>query len=86
MVKERLPGIRQNYKNGYGISVICDGYGGDRGFLELAVTHGGELCYATEITSDVIGWLTLEKMVEIAVKVRELPPHEGCSHTAATLL
>lgn len=82
MIKERLPGIRQNYKNGYGVSIISDGYGSEKGLLELAVMHHGELCYSTPITSDVAGWITLERAAELAKKVRELPEAEWCNHLA----
>lgn len=49
-----------NFPNGYGASVIRNqySYGGPEGFFELAVFLGGELCYTTPITNDVLGWLT----------------------------
>lgn len=58
-------------------------YGAGEGLLELAVIEdrphkdsqrdGWPLCYTTPITGDVLGWLDLGKVEEIARKVRELP-------------
>ena len=47
------------FKNGYGASVIRHkgSYGYAQGKWELAVLKDGELCYDTDITSDVIGHL-----------------------------
>ena len=54
-------GIQKVYKfpNGYGASVIKHrgSYGYSEGLWELAVLNEGELCYDTEITNDVIGYL-----------------------------
>ena len=54
-------GIQKVYKfpNGYGASVIKHkgSYGYSKGLWELAVLNEGELCYDTEITNDVIGYL-----------------------------
>lgn len=71
--KFRNGGEQYLYKfpNNYGASVIRNdfSYGGDNGLWELAVLTGNEyggwyLCYTTEITDDVIGYLT-ENDVEL---------------------
>lgn len=58
---KHMDGIQKVYKfpNGYGASVIKHqgSYGYAQGLWELAVLFEGELCYDTEITSDVIGHL-----------------------------
>lgn len=69
LIKERslFGGIQKIYKfeNGYGASVIKHraSYGGMDGLWELAVIlfleeEKWKLCYTTEITQDVIGFLT----------------------------
>jgi|TARA_R110001592_G_scaffold314559_3_gene590214 hypothetical protein len=61
-------GVAKQYKftNGYGASVIRHkfSYGWDKGQWELAVTEGddNELCYTTDITSNVIGYLSDEQV------------------------
>lgn len=71
--KFRNGGEQYLYKfpNNYGASVIRNdfSYGGDNGLWELAVLTCNEdggwyLCYTTEITDDVIGYLT-ENDVEL---------------------
>jgi hypothetical protein len=67
------------YSNGYGISLVSNefSYGGRDGLYEIAVLIGDEddytLCYDTDITNDVIGYLTLEQVIEIDKLVQELP-------------
>jgi hypothetical protein len=62
------------FRNGYGVSVIkhTGSYGGNDGLYELAVLKDNALCYDTEITSDVIGYLTPDDVTEIMIKVQEL--------------
>jgi hypothetical protein len=70
-------------ENGYGASIIKTdaSYGGDRGFYEIAVFHGKEeLCYATPITDDVIGWCTPQMLGEILAKIAALPVNKYCTH------
>lgn len=70
---------KEFYKNGYGISVISNefSYGGKDGLYEVAVLIGDEddytLCYDTHITSDVLGHLTLEEVIDIEKLIQELP-------------
>jgi hypothetical protein len=73
-------GIQKQYKfaNGFGASVIqhSGSYGNEQGLWELAVLKWvGErytLDYSTEITDDVIGYLTEEEVEGILVKVKNL--------------
>lgn len=70
--------IRAEYPNGFGASIIKGGmaYGG----LELAVFHGGMLCYATPVTNDVIGWLTPAKLIETLHLIAALERNDACDH------
>lgn len=73
--------MHEFYENGYGVSVISDGYGSGKGLKELAVLIGDEsvceICYSTPITNDVLGWLTDEEVLEIIEKVKALPCNKG---------
>jgi hypothetical protein len=66
------------FPNGYGVSVIkgFGTYGAEEGLYEMAVLKGdinkSELCYSTNITSDVIGHLCPDKVTEIMHKVQKL--------------
>jgi hypothetical protein len=62
------------FPNGYGASVINDGYGREAGLWELAVLCNGALCYDTPITGDVLGWLTVEEVREHLRSIAELAP------------
>ena len=68
--------------NGYGASVVCHSfsYGGREGLFELAVLKFSgpqmwDLCYETEITDDVIGWLDESEVAEIVSRIEQMPPH-----------
>ena len=65
--------MKIEFENGYGVSVIEHGYGGDVGLKELAVLHSGEICYDTPITDDVLGYLTDTEVMEIIEQVKQLP-------------
>ena len=70
-------GWKYVFKNGYGASVIDDGYGGDRGLYEVAVLKkitedNYELCYETEITDDVVGFLNNEGVIDILERIKNL--------------
>ena len=65
--------MKIEFDNGYGVSVIEHGYGGDVGLKELAVLHSGEICYDTPITDDVLGYLTDTEVMEIIEQVKQLP-------------
>lgn len=75
---EKFPfGIQKEYifSNGYGASVICHkgSYGHDQGLWELAIlAPDGSLCYDTDITSDVVGYLTDEEVNSYLKRIEEL--------------
>ena len=78
--------ITMTFANKYGVSIITNGNGGKQGLLELAVLHNthGEwvVCYRTPITDSVIGWLTQEEAIDIAIQVEALTANERCGHIA----
>ena len=52
-------------------------YGDGRNTFELAVVHGGEnweLDYTTDITDDVLGYLTLQEVADTLTRISNLPP------------
>jgi hypothetical protein len=73
-------GIQYTFKadNGYGASIVRHdfSYGGKQGLWELAVTkYDGDsfnLCYHTEITDDVMGYLTEDQVNEILLEIQAL--------------
>jgi hypothetical protein len=63
------------FKNGYGVSVVCHSfsYGGKNGLYEVAVLDAdGEITYETDVTDDVIGHLTPEKVTETMAFIQVL--------------
>ena len=67
------------FDNGYGASVIRStySYGGNNGLFELAVINwidkdNWDFNYNTEITSEVIGYLTEEEVNDILDKIKLL--------------
>ena len=76
-----LPGVQALifFNNGYGASVIkgYGSYGADDELYELAVIAREEddtwdLCYDTEITSDVLGHLTKEEVTSLLQEIEAL--------------
>jgi hypothetical protein len=74
-------GVQRIYKfpNGYGASVVKHkySYGGDKGLWELAVINnitdeGFDMCYNTEITDDVIGYLNDPDVDRLLYMIRDL--------------
>ena len=69
-------GVQKVYEfdNGYGASVIRHkgSYGYAQGKWELAVLEGGELCYTSPITDDVIGHLSEDEVELILKQIEEL--------------
>lgn len=69
------------FDNGYGVSVIS----GEAFYTrpgcpyEMAIRHGEELCYATPITDDVMGYLTEDDVTERMRQVQELPKNDSCT-------
>jgi len=62
------------FNNGYGASIIKSdrSYGGKDGLYELAVTYNGDICYDTDITNDVLGYLTEGDVTELLQKIKAL--------------
>lgn len=82
---ERNGGIQYLYKadNGYGASIVQHqfSYGGKQGKWELAVLKYSndtdwEICYDTEITKDVIGYLSEKAVNDLVDQIAALKPHE----------
>lgn len=67
-----------DFKNGYSASVSCHefSYGGDQGLFEIAVMHNGEIDYTTPITSDVLGYLTEQDVLDTCNKIGALEPKD----------
>ena len=65
------------FENGYGASVVCHSfsYGGKDGLWELAILDkNNNLCYDTEITNDVIGYLNDEEVENYLNQIEALKP------------
>ncbi len=62
------------YPNGYGASIIKHNgsYGREDDLWELAVLKDGGLCYDTDITDDVLGYLTEEKVIGVCRRILHL--------------
>ena len=73
-----------NFDNGFGASIVDDGYGKEQRLAEIAVTHGTEICYATPITNDVLGWLTGDKVRATLDAIASLTPVVDCEHRAVS--
>lgn len=63
-----------HFANGYGASVVRHSfsYGAAEGKWELAVLKGGALCYSTEITSDVLGYLSEPEVNDVLARIEAL--------------
>lgn len=67
---------RVMFPNGRGVSIIrhAFSYGGKAGLFEVAVLDStGELDYSTPVTDDVLGWQTVEDVLNVMKAVSELP-------------
>ena len=64
-----------NFDNGFGASVITGErfYTNEEHPYELAVLKNGEICYETELTDDVLGYLNEEQVNDYLVKIEALP-------------
>lgn len=62
------------FENGFGASVIKSwvSYGHASDLFELAVLKDGGLCYTTEITDDVIGYLNNDEVLKLLEKLKNL--------------
>jgi hypothetical protein len=77
-VKNPFGGIQAQtvFNNGYGVSVINGGgaYTNGADAYELAVYgKGGEICYDTPITDDVLGHLSADEVSEVMQQHAALP-------------
>lgn len=65
---------RFKFPNGYGASVIkhYGSYGYEEDLFELAVLKEGKLCYDTEITNDVIGYLKNDEVLELLERIKNI--------------
>lgn len=67
-----------NFDNGYGASVINDGYGASQGLYELAVLDAdGYIAYYTPITDDVIGYLSADEVGVVLAQIAALEAVEA---------
>ena len=63
------------FDNSYGASVVQTetSYGGKSGLYEMAILDKmGHLMYTTQITDDVIGYLTPEQVTEKLIQIQDL--------------
>lgn len=63
------------FPNGYGASVIKNkySYGANDDLFELAVLNSeNDLCYDTEITDDVVGYLTNDDVLKLLERIKNL--------------
>ena len=62
------------FENGYGVSVLFGGIAYSNGIdtYEVAVLKDGSLCYDTEITNDVIGYIEKEEVTNVMIRVQQL--------------
>ena len=68
-------GYIYQFDNGYGASVVqhSNSYGGKQGLYEIAVLDsGGDLCYSTPITEDVIGYADEDKVLDTLQRIKLL--------------
>lgn len=68
-------GYTYQFDNGYGASIVqhSTSYGGKMGLYEIAVLDsGGDLCYSTPITDDVIGFATEDKVLDTLQRIKLL--------------
>lgn len=74
----QVPGKRWTFAfpNGFGASVINDGYGAESGLYELGVLHNDHLTYETPITDDVLGWLTEDEVAATLDRIAALSPQD----------
>lgn len=65
------------FENGRGVSIIRHrgSYGGKAGLFELAVLDAkGDIDYSTPVTGGVLGWLSVDEVLDAMQKVAALPP------------
>ncbi len=62
------------FDNEFGASVVkhSGSYGNMNDLFELAVLKNGSITYTTEITDDVLGWLSNEEVIEALENIMNL--------------
>lgn len=63
------------FENEFGVSVVKSkySYGGDKGLYEMAILNiNGEITYDTEITEDVLGYLSPEDVTKYMIEVQRI--------------
>lgn len=62
------------FSNGYGASIITGehAYSNEDAPYELAVLYNNEITYDTELTDDVLGYLTEDEVNEYLLKIEAL--------------
>lgn len=63
------------FPNGYGVSVLFGEafYSNGIDTYELAVLHNGHLDYTTEVTNDVLAYITKEEVTAAMITIQKLP-------------
>lgn len=63
------------FPNGYGVSVLFGEafYSNGIDTYELAVLHNGYLDYTTEVTDDVLAYITKEEVTAAMITLQKLP-------------
>ena len=66
--------VRVEFPNGYGASIVKSprSYGGAQDLYELAVLYDNMINYDTEITNDVLGYLTPEDVTKLLERIEAL--------------
>ena len=72
--------LQLDFDNGYTASVlrasdeINGSYGYSQGLYELAVLHNNEIITDTPVTGDVLGYLTVNDVIDAMNRIKALPP------------
>jgi hypothetical protein len=79
---------RHEFDNGYGASIVCHkfSYGYEQGEFEIAVLHNDDICCATPITNNVLGYVEPRRVDSILKKIENLPPNDQCDHKGPSFL
>jgi len=63
------------FDNGYSASIVSNdmSYGSDHGLFEIAILHGSEIVYDTDIAHGVVGFLDFQDVADTLKKIEQLP-------------
>jgi hypothetical protein len=63
------------FDNGYSASIVSNhmSYGSDRGLFEIAILHGSEIVYDTDIAHGVVGFLDFQEVADTLKQIENLP-------------